>query len=747
MATSTPHRTLADQLRAWPDERLARLLTARPDLASPAPQDTGQLASRAGVRSSLLAATEQLDRTELAVLEALVVLGPQSAAALRDVVHAAPERVDAALERLLDLALAWGDSDQVRALSAVGDGFAPGSPGSSGLRAAVSPDGLPPAAERLAEASPEAVTLLRHLDEHGGEGTSAGGEGTPAGELIARRLVLPRENGTVVLPADVAVALRGGHTTADAVDEPPAVITAERTAELVDRAAAGAAFEAVRRTSLLLETWGSQPPNVLRAGGLGVRDLKAAATLLQVAESEAALLIEVASRAGLLGPTTGPSGDQVWAPTDGFDRWERLSVAEQWRALARAWLESPRLPGLVGTKDRAGKTWNALVPELASRYAAETRRMTLELMGELPEGQVLASGTGVPSLVSRLAWLRPRRPGPRADLAGWAVSESAHLGVTALGGLSSPARALLAGDSERAATLLEPLLPAPVDQVLLQADLTAVAPGPLEPSVARRLHDVADVESRGGATVHRFTPASVRRALDAGWTAAEVHDFVGSVSRTPVPQALAYLVDDVARTHGSIKVGHAESFVRADDEAALAGLLHHPRASSLELRRIAPTVLVSTLPPELLLPRLRELGAAPVVESPDGTMHVTRPEVVRARGRRPVADGAERARQSAQVGAVVAAVRAGDRATASRPTTASARLTPAETLARLSEAAEAGLSVWIGYVDNHGTASERIVEPRRVDGGQLTAYDHRSEDLRGFAIHRITAVRPVRPGS
>nr|WP_300500934.1 aminotransferase class V-fold PLP-dependent enzyme [uncultured Rhodococcus sp.] len=83
--------------------------------------------------------------------------------------------------------------------------------------------------------------------------------------------------------------------------------------------------------------------------------------------------------------------------------------------------------------------------------------------------------------------------------------------------------------SDEAAALLEPLLPAPVDHVLVQADLTAVAPGPLESSLARRLQVLAEVESRGGATVYRFTPGSVRRALDLGWTAVEVHDFLDEV--------------------------------------------------------------------------------------------------------------------------------------------------------------------------------------------------------------------------
>jgi len=32
-----------------------------------------------------------------------------------------------------------------------------------------------------------------------------------------------------------------------------------------------------------------------------------------------------------------------------------------------------------------------------------------------------------------------------------------------------------------------------------------------------------------------------------------------------------------------------------------------------------------------------------------------------------------------------------------------------------------------------------------VEGGELTAHDHRADDVRRFAIHRITTVRPLEP--
>ncbi|WP_307807952.1 helicase C-terminal domain-containing protein [Nocardioides xinjiangensis] len=686
------------------------------------------------------------------MLDALLVAGQTTSAELISIVRADEDRTAAALQRLLDLALVWEAPGGLRALTGVADAMR-GMPGLvSGLRPS-SPEPPDPeeVAARIAELSPAATALLHHVADHGGEGTTGAARRTvspaeartPAEELISRRLLVPREGDAVVLPGEVGLALRGGRTTTEPVDDVPALATAARDPALVARSAAGAAFDVVRRVELLLDHWGVRPPGVLRSGGLAVRDLKAVAAALHVDEPGAALVVELALSAGLVAEAAVADGTPSWLPTDEFDVWSGRPISERWARLVGGWLASSRVPSLVGSRDAAGKAWNALAPELSSGLAEEARRLALEVLAEVPEGEVLAVGTGVASVVQRIGWLRPRRPTVFSDLVAAALGEAAVLGVSGAGGLPPSGRRVAAGDLPGAAEAIDPHLPRPVDRVLLQADLTAVAPGPLETEVARRLHLLADVESRGGATVYRFTSGSLRRGFDAGWSAVEVRDFLTSVSQTPVPQPLEFLVDDVARTFGSVRVGHAEAFLRSDDEAALAALVHDPRARTLGLRLLAPTVAIATSPLDVLLPRLRELGAAPVVEAADGTVRVSRPDLHRAstrRGRRPA--GAVEARQAAQVQAVATAIRAGDRARSSRP--AAVEVThPSAALAALREAIEAGSTVVIGYVDSHGATGERVVDPRRLDGGRLSAYDHRSDDVREFAVHRITAVRPA----
>jgi hypothetical protein len=391
----------------------------------------------------------------------------------------------------------------------------------------------------------------------------------------------------------------------------------------------------------------------------------------------------------------------------------------------------------------------------------------------------------------------------RSRLARWTLSEAELLGVTGRAALSAHGRALLgpkAAEAQATATdpphqaeaaaatteatetpaeaaaraaeagrLLAPLLPEPLDHVLLQADLTAVAPGPLERPLADALGILAEVESKGGATVYRFTPASVRRALDAGQAADDLHTFLAAHSRTPVPQPLAYLIDDVARKHGHLRVGAASAYLRCDDEALLAEILADRRSAGLRLRRLAPTVLAAQAPPDALLDGLRALGYAPAAESAEGDVLITRAEAQRTPPRTPpapVPDGPP-VPDTILLGAAVRAIRAGDLAataphkppattatanpaTATTTTTGTAtnggggdrlpRTTSADTLATMQAAALTGSAVWIGYVNADGAASQRVIAPVRVEGGYVTAYDHTADEVRTYPLHRITGV-------
>jgi hypothetical protein len=299
--------------------------------------------------------------------------------------------------------------------------------------------------------------------------------------------------------------------------------------------------------------------------------------------------------------------------------------------------------------------------------------------------------------------------------------------------------------------VLTPLLPQPLDHVILQPDLTAIAPGPLLTPLAQALALCAEIESKGGATVYRFTPGSVRRALDAGRTATDLHGFLAQHSRTAVPQPLAYLIDDVARRHGVLRVGAASAYLRCDDPALLNEVLADRRAVELRLRLLAPTVLAAQAGPETVLSVLRSMGYAPAAESAEGDLLISRPDSHRTPPRTapvPVSDGPGTP-DDVLLAAAVKAIRSGDHAaTAVRretvPGPAAARTLPrtaaADTLAALQTAVLLGERMWIGYINAEGLASQRVIDPVKVEGGFVTAFDHHAEKLNTFALHRITGV-------
>ncbi|UYM06727.1 helicase-associated domain-containing protein [Solicola gregarius] len=726
-------RTLAEELRRRSDQQLADLFRTRPDIGIPAPVDTSQVASRAVTRVSVSRALDRLDSGQLCVLEALMVTdAPVTPAKVRRLVDAPRAYVDDSIAVLRELALVWGTQRALHVVRTVHDvlgphpaGLGPPSPSLDAGRIA----------DLIADASaerPDAAAVLDRLAW--GPPTGVIGRSSETVQaLVGRRLLIPVDDDTVALPREVGLHLRGGRTTREPIDRPPAIATVPRDAARIANAAAGAAFDVVRRVDQLLEHWSLNPPSVLRSGGVGVRDVREVGALLGVESADASYLVELAFGAGLLARSEDRELGHVWLPTNEYDGWRDEPLARQWSTLVRSWLTGGRLASLSGSRDEQGRVVNTLAYDLERPLAPSVRRLTLEIAGSVaPEAYASAD-----DVVKQARWYRPRRNELRDDIVRASLAEAQVLGLIAAGCLSSPARELLNGAD--GADALAPLLPEPVDHLMIQADLTAVAPGPLERSVAASVGDIADIESRGGATVFRFTPASIRRALDRGWPADRIHSLVGELSITPVPQPLTYLIDDVARRHGRLRVGNASVYVRCDDPTELDALINNPVVESLRLRRIAPTVALSDAPADIVIDRLTDAGVPPVAEGMDGTLHVPEAERRRATGRPQPATSRAPGLSGDQIDRLVRAIRVGDSAADRRPVGGD-QPSAAGTLAALRDAVESGSTVWLAYLDQAGTPSERVVDPIRVDAGWLTAYDHRSERAQSFAIHRIGKV-------
>jgi hypothetical protein len=754
-AAAVGARSLADDIRGRTDEQLTALVLSRPDLARPAPSDLTSLAARAGTRASVQRAVESLDLGHLQVLEAVVVAGDGSGSGSVDELMGGLD-VRSQLQRLWDLALAWRAPEALYPVRTAPEvlGAHPAGLGPSSLELGAKP--LSPGEIRslVAEAPESARGVLDRLTW--GPPVGVVNRDAPGSDgvrwLLDQRLlhmitptVTERARGEsetrVLLPREVALLLRGGRLHEAVALTPPAADTTDIGPERVDAAAGGEVSDLLALVEEAIELWGPAPPRVLRTGGLAVRDLRRLAESLDVDTTRAAWLVEVMYGAGLV----ADDGEvvPVWAPTPVADEWLLEPAGSRWARLATGWLTSTRAAHLVGARlPGTSSPANALSSDLHWPPVRAMRTDVLTELAGLSPGHVATSD----SLLARLRWRRPmRNPARLGDALTAVLREAEWLGVTGRGALSTAGRALVAGDDvDAVAATMASQLPEPVDHVLVQADLTAIAPGPLHGDLAQLMRLSADVESRGGATVYRFTPASVRQALDAGWTADELLDALRGASRTGLPQPLEYLVRDVARRHGQTRVGGATAYIRSDDESVLEALLVERSLGALRLRRIAPTVLVSSADPETLLEMMRDAGYSPVQERPDGSVVVSVAARRRAAARRAASPPRTTPVDAGYASSLVRGLRAAEEATRdadgedSRPTLVPTE--PAVTVAALRDAAAEQHGVWIGYADMTGRTDRYLFYPTRVEGGRAWGRVADSTAERGFSVYRITGV-------
>lgn len=728
-------RSFADEIRGRSDEELSELILGRPDLAHPAPADLTALAGRASTRASLVRALDHLPADQLRALEAHLVAAtvPASPGSLLGI---SSKELATRSERLRELALLWQDGKRLRPVRTL-------------LDVLTHPAGLGPTAEqlgvplpvdlpdRLGALSGPAAALIDRMRWRHWQAEVSGSTGRAAADDLIRQGLAVERDGALILPREVSIAARGGRLHQTGL-RPPEPTAASLDQSALDAAGASQSLELLWAVSEIAHAFDDDAPRVLRGGGLGVREHRALAARLDTTPEFAAFALEVAHAAGLF--ASDNEADPSWRPTHAYDEWAVSSRASRLAVLIRAWWTTLRAPSLSGGRGTDGSVVNVLGPDAVWPMLRGRRHDVVQLLASLEPG---ATPT-LPEVEEGLRWRRPvRLAGDVPTHAPEILREASWLGVTALGGLTSAGRAM-ATDGDVVAAI-EAALPEPIDHVLLQADLTAIAPGPLTDDLDEFMRLAADVESRGGATVFRFSEASLTRAFDRGMDADELRKRLRSASRTPVPQPLDYLVGDVARRHGAMRVGSVASYLRSDDESTLGMLVADPDLHLLQLRRIAPTVVVSPVTAATVLALVREHHHGVVAETSDGGVVLSQGTSARAPSPTSPAATVVRSPVREDALALVSALRAGeDRVDkAPHPGPRIPNMDPSMSVTLLLDAAADGHAVWIGYVDPNGSLRRMLFRPNAVDGGRVTGTPDDPSAPRALPIHRITGVTPA----
>jgi hypothetical protein len=716
------YRTFADFLRSLDDAALERLFKLRPDLISPTPPDYAALAVRANSGPSIARVIDSLNAFELQVLDALMILEePINVKELEKITDSSARFV---YKKFVELCLVYEGLIPTTLREAIG-----AEPAGLGPRSMVKLD------LKKLDSAPESAKKVIGALAWGPPRGSVGDIKNPGpgiAWLLESNFVVPLDQRHVIMPSDVAIYLRGGKVHKELLSKAPDLIGKKFNQSDIDRAAIANISNVLRWCEELLNFWGEVAPTALRSGGLGIRDLKDVAQHLGVSEGCAAFVAELCYLSGLV----AIDADETIAPTNSFDIWLTEDFESKWRNLVALWLITSRVSGLVGRSDQKVA---ALGPELDRISAANVRtRLLDELRNNIELSPTLAS------ITERMRWLAPLRRGAnlRDDLVKWTLEECEWLGITGLGALSTFAAELLDGDDDLG---VNAALPTPIDFITIQSDQTAIATGPLQHELSVEMSQIADIESRGAATVYRFTESSIRRGLDHGKSSSEIIKFLMKISKTALPQPLEYLITDTARKHGQLRVGAIHCYLRCEDPSVLTEIMADKRVD-IELRQIAPTVLVSDFDIDEVLNILRVNGYLPAAESAQGIL-LTSPHNKRVKNRpKPprIIGEIEPPTQDA-LAAAIRAIKVGEQSTAKqsqlRNSGAVPRNSANETLDLINKNINRTLS--IGYADNNGGVSHRIIDPQQISNGLLLARDHSTGELQTFKIIRITGVAPL----
>ena len=717
---STVAITFADELRSRSDEDLASIFRLRPDLVTPVPNDFSALSARATSTPSLVRALDSLNLWHYQIIEAACALPEPFKKS--ELVAVTSEETTFALEHLWQMGLLYKEGNNYR------------TPTNLKLLIGEEPAGLGPFSVKkfdfgsLIDIPKTSQEVLEKLTWGPPRGQIANIKkpGNAIGWLLDNNVLVPLDSHTVTLPREIAIKLRGGKIHKGISSKPADLVGKKVVQKQIDLAAIANISTILRWCEEFLHNLSDEPPTALRTGGIGVRDLKRIAEHLGVDETCAGFVAELCYLGGLV---VIDSDDQI-LPTSAFDIWLTKTAEERWYSLVVLWLDTSRVSGLIGKV--GDKSIAPLGPELDRAGACLIKRTTLKVLSE--NQQICPDIKSIQEIVK---WWNPQRA--NSDFVEWSLREAEWLGITGQGVISTFGIKLL---SEAEDLGIESALPKPVDHILIQADNSAVAPGPLLPELASEMGTIADIESRGGATVYRFSEASIRRGLDHGKTGDQIKTFLSKTSKTPMPQPLEYLIADVAKRHGRLRVGSAHTYIRCEDEGLVRQILHDKKCEHLRLRKIAPQVLVTDFEFNEVIIELREYGYLPAAENAGGVL-LSQPNLRRSKSRpKPPRIISEfTAPKEVIVLAAVKSIRTGERSRKVEPIVPGTSSN--ETLALINQYIAEGKTLMISYADNNGGVSNRIIDPISISLGTLTARDEASDEIVQFRIPRINGVAPA----
>ena len=511
-------------------------------------------------------------------------------------------------------------------------------------------------------------------------------------EQLANQMLVFREtsaDGTENLV--ITEAVRSTIASFGAVDfagDAGAADGADRSTEAADRDAGVAAFEAMQALTELHFDVDQRYVREVGKKGVALGDLKRLAGHLRKSNDFARLIYQLAQQSKLIA-----TADGRWALGTDSDAWLERTPAERFKFLASIWRS------ILGD--------DSALELLAMRQAHPDHSLDALFRHTYP-----FADSQVNSRITNLE--------ATADLIGLTAGQAA----------TSWFELVLKNELDAAAHLLAAKLPEPSERLIIQADLSLIAPGPLPTGLEIELRKFAETEQISMASTYRLGALSISHGLETGLTEASIRELLTQLSGKELPQPVDYLLREAVARFGRLTVsegpGEARSIIKSADPILLTEIANESKLRPFSIRHTPDGELFSRFEPEVVYFGLRDAGFSAI--RVDAAGRVISPRAV-----------ATRTSTIAVIGSAatdVERLREHDERLGSEP--------GGDDLVRQIEFALKNRSkLLISATDRSGQEHQFLLEPKNLSNGRLRGIDTKAEIERTIPLERITSAEPV----
>ncbi len=452
--------------------------------------------------------------------------------------------------------------------------------------------------------------------------------------------------------------------------------------EDIDRDASLAIFDIIQALTELVFELEQRYIREVGKRSVGLPDVKRLANHLSKPNEYAKQAFELAQLADLAVVENGR-----WQLGPVTERWITWTDAQRWQHLAATWLT------LLG-EDSAD--------ELLSLSAGGDFAYQLEQLFPFADAAVGAR-------INKVAEL------------------AATIGLVTRGRATSWLPAMAGGRPEKASKLAVAGLPKPDERIIVQADLTLIAPSPLPTDLEIRLRRFVDTEKIGMASSYRLSALSVSHGLETGMAIGEIRELLERLSAKALPQPVDYLLREAETRFARLRVkptkSGAHSQIESNDSILLAEIHNDSRLKPFALHFDESGNLHSRFEAELVYFALREANFVAVRIDEKGT--VLSPQKLTARSA-----GSE---QKKSVLEDIERMRANDTKGTSDPD-------DDDLLRQIQLAIKNKAKILITLKTAAGDQVEYLVEPVGVANGRLRAKDRKADIERTLPLSSVVSI-------